>query len=159
MIGFIYKLTDNSNRVYYGSTIQPLNNRLWQHKDISNTCRSKIMDKDTMKLECLEQYYFDTDMDYKAHLIKRERYYIKNNKCINKKIPGRTMKEYEKDNMEKIKQTKKQYRFDNKEKIKENYEKNKEKYKEKFTCDCGSIIRKYDKSSHYKTKKHQRFIG
>ena len=69
------------------------------------------------------------------------------------------MKEYEKDNMEKIKQTKKQYRFDNKEKIKENYEKNKEKYKEKFTCDCGSIIRKYDKSSHYKTKKHQRFIG
>lgn len=49
----------------------------------------------------------------------------------------------------------------NKRKIK--YEKNKEiiaeKTKEKITCECGSIIRKTDLSTHKKSIKHQNFIN
>jgi hypothetical protein len=45
---------------------------------------------------------------------------------------------------------------------KERYEKNKdrilEKQKEKFTCDCGSTLRKIDRTKHYKSKKHKSFI-
>jgi len=44
------------------------------------------------------------------------------------------------------------------EKRKKYYENNKEKYKEKITCDCGSTLRKIDRTKHYKSKKHKSFI-
>ena len=184
MIGIIYKLTDNTDRVYYGSTTQVITRRLNQHK-ISNVCTSKIMDKDSMQIECLEQYYFDTDMDYKELLKKREAHYIRNFECINQVIPGRTEKEYRKEyhekNREQIKERKKEYHQKNREQIKEKKkewcEKNREQIKEKkkryfqenkekitdkrkkepFTCDCGSVVRKSDKSRHNRTKKHQAY--
>tara|TARA_R110001606_G_C15300751_1_gene642555 strand:- start:685 stop:1224 length:540 start_codon:yes stop_codon:yes gene_type:complete len=169
MIGFVYKLTDNSDKAYYGSTINPLKIRLCQHKTPRNHCISKNMHKDSMKIECLEQYYFDTDMDYKTFLIKRESYYIRNNECINKRIEDRTKKEYNKMWNDKNKEYMKQYNIDNrelkreyydqnKEKItlnkKEYYEKNKDKINEKFTCECGGKYTIKHKLTHSKTKKH-----
>ena len=182
MIGFIYKLTDNSNRVYYGSTIKSLKKRLCEHKTPRNTCNSKIMDRDSMHIECLEQYYFDTDMDYKELLIKRESFYIRNNECINKKIPGRTMKEFQTEYYEKNKEqlllkhkeykeknkaqillNSKEYYENHKEQKKEYFEKNKEsillRTKVKFTCDCGGKYTYHNKSKHNKTTKHQKFIN
>tara|TARA_R110000765_G_C18572470_1_gene565248 strand:+ start:37 stop:543 length:507 start_codon:yes stop_codon:yes gene_type:complete len=158
MIGMIYKLTDNSDKVYYGFTINPLKKRLSKHKGISNSCSSKMMDKDTMKIECLEQYYFDTDVDYKPFLKKREGYYIRNFECINKQIPDRTKKEYKEihiiNDKEKYEKNKEQILLQKK----QYYEKIKEqislKRKEKFTCECGSFIRKSDKTRHLKSKKH-----
>ena len=44
-----------------------------------------------------------------------------------------------------------QYYKDHKEEISK-------KRKEKYTCDCGSTIRKYDKTTHMKSKKHQDYI-
>ena len=38
----------------------------------------------------------------KAELKARERYYIENNECVNKHIPGRTKKEYYDSNRDKI---------------------------------------------------------
>ena len=60
----------------------------------------------------------------------------------------------------------KKYCEKNKEKIakkdKERYDKIKdellEKRKEKYTCNCGSILRKSDKSQHEKTIKHQNYL-
>ena len=75
----------------------------------------------------------------------------------------------------------KEYHAENREKMLEkgkiNWEKNKNKYnekrkikyeniknellekrKEKYTCDCGSTLRKSDKSTHERSQKHQLFI-
>ena len=156
MIGFIYKLTDNSDKVYYGSTIKSLYYRLIRHKSQSNGCRSNLMDRDNMKIECIEEFNHHLDFILKELLTKRESYYIRNNECINHRIPGRIMKEYQTEWYEK-----------NKEEIllgqKEYYEKNKEqillKQKEKFNCECGGKYTHNHKSRHFKTTKHQKFIN
>ena len=118
MIAIIYKLTDDNGLVYYGSTIRELSVRLYGHKGYSNNC-SKFMNSETMVIESLEQYYFDEDTYNKKFVLQREAYYIKNNKCINKIVPDRTRKEYNKE-----------YRLKKKEelnlKAKEYYETNKE---------------------------------
>ena len=65
------------------------------------------------------------------------------------------IKEYHKknyvENKDKINKNNKKYYDDNKEKIKE---KIKEKLSEKITCECGSIVSKYNMSRHRKTLKH-----
>ena len=71
----------------------------------------------------------------------RERYYIEKYQkeglnIVNKNIPGRTKKQYQEDNKEKIKQYTKELNIKNKETIikqkKEYYLKNKELYKKRF---------------------------
>ena len=57
------------------------------------------------------------------------------------------MKEYRKENKEKISENKKQYRV-----------KNKEKINETITCVCGSCYRKATKSKHERTNKHQSYL-
>jgi len=34
-----------------------------------------------------------------------------------------------------------------------------EKHKEKYTCECGSVLRKSDKSTHNQTKKHIKYLA
>jgi len=69
----------------------------------------------------------------------------------------------ETDLVERGKKFSKEYYEANKEKIlekkKEHYEANKEKISEKYTCDCGSIIQKQEKSRHEKSKKHLKFLN
>ena len=112
----------------------------------------------------------------------REAHYIRNFECVNKCIPNRTNKEYYEDNKVKIAEKAKVYREVNKDKLlkygKEYHEVNKERinehYKEyyqnnkeqileqqkiKYTCPCGSCIRKSDKSKHERTNKHITFIN
>ena len=52
----------------------------------------------TAKIELVEEISCDT----KKELLARERHYIENNTCVNKVIPGRTYKEWRKDNREEI---------------------------------------------------------
>ena len=114
----IYKLVnDELNLTYYGSTCTALHKRLYQHKHKSNRCSSKIMfESGEVKIYLVELF----PTENKILLTQRERYYIENNDCINKKIPNRTKKEYDKE-----------YYIDNKEKFrvknKNNYENNKDK--------------------------------
>tara|TARA_R110002073_G_C9049135_1_gene543729 strand:+ start:49 stop:537 length:489 start_codon:yes stop_codon:yes gene_type:complete len=158
-IAIIYKLTDNSNKVYYGHTTNTLKNRLSQHKANNNKTSSKIMDSNSMKIECLEQYVYDINlryMDYKDFLIKKESYYVKNFECINKKIPGRTMKECSKlwveNNREDYYLKQKIYREKNKKQLAI-------KASVKYNCDCGGTYKHKHKSQHIKSIKHQKFIN
>ena len=141
----VYKLTCNeTGLVYYGSTRETLNKRLSKHKNnykryLEGTekdyCTSyEVLKNNNYKIELLET------CDDVYHMIKRETYYFDNFECVNKRrpdVPGRTRKEWREANKEKIS----------------------EKRKEKYTCACGSILRKADKARHERTKKHQEFIN
>lgn len=181
--GKIYKITcDENDLIYYGSTTRKLNHRLANHKinykrflegKRSNVSSFDIVKYDSCKIELVEDY----SCNDKHELALRERYYIENNECCNKQIPGRTHNEYMRmyrsnpKNKEKIRQQEKKCKEKNKEKNrpkklisnKKYYENNKknilEKQKiEKYTCDCGSNIRKCAKSEHEKSDKHKYFI-
>ena len=159
-IGYIYSLTCcNRYLVYYGSTTRPLNERLASHKhDVyrNRNVSSKILfEWGDVKINMIEEIEYEDKKD----LIDREAYYIRNLKCVNKRIPNRTKKEYYCDNKEKIKEYFKQNKKDHNKKKKEYYQKNKDKIKErkkeKITCDCGSELRKVDITRHKKTQKHK----
>jgi hypothetical protein len=137
--GKIYKIVCNeTNEVYYGSTIESLTDRIRKHNDKS--CRSRqIISRNNYYYKLIEDY----SCNNKYELNTRERWYIENNNCINKTIPTRTRKEYRQVNKDKKKIIDKIY-----------YENNKEKYKEKITCNiCGSITTKHNIKKHQQTKK------
>tara|TARA_R110000787_G_scaffold258125_1_gene363307 strand:+ start:69 stop:620 length:552 start_codon:yes stop_codon:yes gene_type:complete len=172
--GKIYKLWSpqgTNEEVYYGSTCDELRFRKNGHKQKSNYCSSKILFEkyDDVRIELVEDY----PCNNKQELNKKEGEYIRENKCLNKYISGRTLKEYRQDNKEKIQE----YHKNNKEKIqeyhkiwrenntevkkdynKEYYENNKEcllnKYKKKVTCECGFILNKNNIKRHQKSSKH-----
>lgn len=162
--GIIYKIF-NDNNCYYGSTTESLSNRLCKHLSMykryqqgkDNYVSSYIIfDEGNYKIEKVEDYPCKTEKE----LLLREGYYIRNNECVNKKIAGRTKNEYNKlwksQNKEKVKISKKKS-------DKKYYENNKknilEKQKtEKYTCICGSFIRKCAKSEHDKSEKHKYFV-
>jgi len=163
----IYKLTcDNPELVYYGSTTQRLSDRLSGHKKnwkYGKTCKSRLLfDVGNVKIELLEK----CPCNDKEELNAIETEWIRQNPCVNKCIPGRTMKEYLEDNKEKLREQRKKYRELNKEVIREkkkeyyidNKEKIREKNKEKITCQCGSIVRKSDLKRHMRTQKHIRCL-
>ena len=179
-------LTDD---VYIGSTIETLAKRLfnhkryykqWLNKKTNYTSSYKIIEKDfeNCYIELVENY----PCNNKNELCRREGEIIRNTTCINKNIAGRTQKEWGNDNKEILAEKRKQYSDNNKQIIAEKQKKyneehketiveykkqyrenNKqiiaEKAKEKYTCECGSTIRKNDKSQHEKTKKHQSFVN
>ena len=164
----IYQIKDNSNnKVYIGSTCDSLNHRLSLHKShykrflkgLCNNIKSfEIIKNNDFKIELLEKCQITT----KEELLERERYYIQNNECLNKYIPGRTDKQYKIDNKEKIIIKNKQYYIDNKEKFKQNdkeyREANKDKLNEKFDCECGGKYIYSHKANHIKTAKHQKTL-
>ena len=180
--GKIYKLWSpqgTEDEIYYGSTINELRYRKQGHKYKSSLCKSKTLFEkyDDVRIELIEEYPCNS----KAELEKKEGEYIRNNKCLNKVIPDRTIKEWREDNKEKLTEYNKEYyennkqsileyhkkyNENNKEKLTEYRENNKEKiaeynkkyYKnktiEKVTCECGCIIRKDGLKDHKKTSKH-----
>jgi len=104
----IYKLVCNiTGKVYIGSTTRPLNYRLNQHlhdfkKGVKITS-SQIFEKANYNIILIENY----PCKNKKELHLREKYYINNNDCINKKNPiGRKLspKSYYEKNKEIIKQ-------------------------------------------------------
>ena len=127
--GKIYELVDlTTNNKYYGSTVQDLKMRKSGHvkkykgylnnKKNFYTTSFEIIKNNNYEIYLVENFPCNS----KSELEAREGYYIRNNKCVNKYIPGiidkkEYMKNYNK--LYKIKEKGKQYRIDNKEKIKE----------------------------------------
>ena len=140
--GKIYRLVCNITGLnYYGSTVQPLHKRKYEHKQnyelyMKNknkegnkyklTTSSKIIEGDNYDIILVE----DFPCENKKQLETRERYFIENNDCVNKIIPRRTIKEWYADNKEYKLKCMKEYRDMNKDKIKEYRDMNKDKIKE-----------------------------
>ena len=160
----IYKIVDNTNdNIYIGSTCKTLKTRLSVHKydykrflkGIFNNIKSfDILKNNDYKIELLE----DCEIKTKQELLARERFYIDDNECLNKNIPGRTDKQYYNDNKNKIDDYQKEYRETNKDKFKEYREANKDKANEKFDCECGGKYTHCGKSQHLKTTKHLNYL-
>tara|TARA_R110000782_G_scaffold243051_1_gene329592 strand:+ start:68 stop:604 length:537 start_codon:yes stop_codon:yes gene_type:complete len=146
--GKIYKLwspQSEEDEVYYGSTCDDLRFRKSKHKNNYNTCSSKILFEkyDDVRIELVEDY----PCNNKAELNKKEGEYIRENNCLNKRISGRTQKEYIEDNREKILEQKREYRENNKEKLIEWRENNREKILEQK--------REYDKKNKEQRKEYE----
>jgi hypothetical protein len=148
--GKIYKLwSPSKNIVYYGSTIETLSSRLSKHKYAYNAYKNDnnkgycisylVLEYEDYKMELVEEY----PCNNKSQLCKKEGEYQKNNECVNQKIAGRTKREWEKDNPDKVadwwknnpnkskeynktRRQKEGHKEKTKERSKEYYEKNKE---------------------------------
>tara|TARA_R110000772_G_C13146619_1_gene424542 strand:- start:30 stop:518 length:489 start_codon:yes stop_codon:yes gene_type:complete len=112
------------------------------HKESTENSRSKLLDKSKMKLHIIHRLYTQEEAD------ETESFYQLNFDCVNKKVTGRTDKEYNKShkkqkaeyyqkNKEKISAQRTINNKKNKEKIKKQtakyYQKNKEKIKSQAT--------------------------
>jgi hypothetical protein len=157
-LGKIYKIKCNvTGQIYIGSTCEKtLARRLAGHVKhykgylngkYHNVSSFKVLENGDYFIVLLESVNCENNDELKA----RERHYIENNVCVNKVIPGRTVKEYYEDNKEKIFKNMNEYYQANKEKISG-------KKKNKVTCECGAIICKDWKSKHLKTAKHIHYI-
>ena len=135
-IGYIYKICNkNSDKIYIGSTVKEIEERLIQHKHCykrylnnkySYNTSFEIINDQTCFVELLAEVYFDD----KHELHKKEKIFIQmySDICVNKNIPTRTIKEYCQDNKEKLKE----YREDNKDKTKEYFKEYWQENKEKI---------------------------
>ena len=108
----------NYDLIYYGSTCQPLANRIADHRQKykshtdgkrGKVCVFDIFDAfgvENCKIELVEDYPCET----KEQLLSREGHYIRNNDCVNKHQVGRTGAQYYLDNKEKIRERVKEYK-------------------------------------------------
>ena len=126
--GKIYKLiNDELGLTYYGSTATTLTKRLCGHKTKTNKCKSKLLfTGGAVEIFLVEEF----PCENKDQLNKRERFYIENNECVNKNIPGRTMKEWREVNKESIAEQNKEWFEANKEQMKEYNKEYREAHKE-----------------------------
>jgi len=174
----IYILKSNqTDKVYVGSTTKTLNYRLSCHKCervryeaglVKKRTKSHNITKyDDVRIELLEEF----EAKDKGHILERERYYVKTtpNVC-NKCIPLRDKKEWDKDNKEHRQNYAKQYSEKNADKIKkdweEYYKKNSEKLKKRArdfyhnqktlthcdACDMDIVSSNYKR--HCKSQRH-----
>ena len=157
---YLIKCRDSEIKEQYVGSTNNLKQRIYSHKSNCNNSNSKRYNLKVYKyirehggfddfvFEILEEIEFET----KKEKLSIERYYMEELKTtLNMDKTGRTKKEYNKANKEKIKEQSNQYYKANKEKIRE-YQ------KIKMTCECGSTFIKKEKSRHYKTHKHIKYI-
>ena len=124
--GKIYSIRSHqTDQIYIGSTTQPLCKRLYGHrqkyklyKNTGNCGRSymtsfEILQYDDHYIELIEECPCDT----RQQLCRREGQIIRASECVNKHIAGRTKKQYQQDNKDKICEYKKQYYQDNKDEL------------------------------------------
>ena len=165
----IYTIRSYENDdIYIGSTVEALSVRMSKHRsaykkyltgDPGYTSSFEILRYPTAYIELLEQY----PCKNKDQKHAREGFHIRKMDCVNKRIAGRTQRQYKIDNVETIKQYKKQYYIDNAETIRQRdrqYSKqyridNADALKKKTFCTvcCGRYTHE-NKARHLKSKKH-----
>jgi adenylate kinase family enzyme len=164
--GKIYKIIDTGYKnCYYGSTVESLSKRMSHHrKDYASFKDHKaryvsvysMFDEHGLehcKIELVEEFPCDS----KEQLRQREGWYIQNNVCVNKKVAGRTEREYKEQNKDQILERKKVYREQNQDKIKEYRERTKGRRTELILCPiCNCNIQRCCLSKHERTIRHQK---
>ena len=91
--GKIYMIwSPHTEKIYVGSTTQSLSSRFSAHKGKTRCSSKEIMEFPETKIELIEEY----PCENKKELNKREGEVIRENKdkCVNKRIAGRTTKEF-----------------------------------------------------------------
>jgi hypothetical protein len=175
--GYIYKLWSKKDNklVYFGSTTRQVSKRIadhhydykkWRNGKYNFVSSFLIFETGDWDYMCMEHIDYEEPYELK----NRERYYIETFDCVNKYIPNRSHKEYNKEyydnNKELFKKKAKKYYDNNKEHhaeiTKEYYEVNKqkiaEKKAEKVKCDCGCVVNRSSLSKHKKTQKHLKWL-
>jgi hypothetical protein len=163
--GKIYKIECyTTGLVYIGSTIQSLIQRLQSHRwDYNRYLNGKIhfitsfdvLENDNYNIVLLEEY----PCENKEQLHAKEAEYIRNNECVNKRIPNRSWKERYSNNKEQILERQKQYYTNNKEQISERQKKyyidNKEHYKQYYN-DNKERVKQYQHRNKDQIKERKR---
>ena len=134
--GKIYSIRSyHTDEIYIGSTVNTLSRRMTQHRCDYKTGKKLTSSGEILKygdayIELLSLYPCNS----KDELEREEGSIIRTMNCVNKRIEGRTQKEYYLDNKDKIKEYQKEYRIDNIDKMKlqkKEYDiKNKDKIKQ-----------------------------
>jgi len=162
----IYKIIDiGYNKMYIGSTCQPLYKRLSKHKSSykqwKNGKETKITSFDLFdefgiencKIELIEE----CPCENKEQLLKKEGEHIKNNICVNRIIVGRTRQEYNELNKKKNKDYNEIHKEHIKEQHKEYYEVNKQKILEQqkeYQQNNKQKLAEYNKKYRESNKEH-----
>ena len=183
----VYKIwSTQGDKIYIGSTTkQYLSQRMDNHRseykrwkqDMCAFVSSYLIFEEYGLENCFIELLEAKECISKDELLQLEGKYIRELVCENKRIAGRTKKEYLEDNKERIKQYHednkeklleyhKQYRTDNKGKIsdvnKQYHELHKDsihqRNNEKYNCDCGGKYTRSGKAQHLKSIKHCQFI-
>lgn len=181
--GKIYKIvSENTDKVYYGSTCNILSKRLSQHRKnykcylngkYNFVSSFNVIEHGNAKIYLVEEFPCNNKME----LEKRERYHIEHNECVNMIIPSRSRKEWVKDNKTHLKEYHKKWRDGNTEykekrnvynrerrkdpKVKQReYElaKANKKANELIECGCGNTYKHNKRARHLKTKIHMKFV-
>ena len=187
--GKIYKIiSEQTDRIYIGSTCVTLSQRLAQHKQDINRRKCKISSEEILKFNDAKIVLIELfPCNSKEELLAREQYYLDmfktiktnnyNAKGINKNRDKELREKYRQQDPDKYKEKSKKYYQNNKEKEslrkKQAYQQNKAniiekqiKYRKenkevitsKIECICGGHYQKCHKSSHMKTQKHIHFL-
>ena len=147
--GKIYQILNTVNDdVYVGSTTQPLCKRLYKHKADAKVRDCNIhksireIGEDNFYIELIETCPCNSREELRA----REGYYIRARGTLNKKIEGRTQREWVTENKEHIREQKQQYYKDNIEHKKQYYEDHKqhiiEQHKQHYEENKESILQR-----------------
>ncbi len=138
--------------IYIGSTVQTLKQRLREHK-----CKyKKFVDGEyhyITSFDCImnENYIIklieNCKCDSRKMLEKREGYWQKKIKCVNKFIMGYDEKQYLIDNKIMMSINRKRY-----------YDKNKTILNSAIECECGSSHAYGGRYRHWRTKKHNKYF-
>ena len=147
--------------IYVGSTIQDLKKRMNSHLSMMKThphitlyTKMNLLGSNNFYIELIKECPCQSSEE----LRKIEGNYIKEIATLNKRIAGRCMKDYFKDNKEQHKINMKQYYIKNKEariKYAKDYQKNNVV---NYMCPCGGKYSTYQQQNHEQTKKHKRYL-
>lgn len=151
----IYKIINNvDDKIYIGSTTQPLYKRINDHRkryrrpELTQYTSKILFDNygiENCKIILIDEFEYVN----KEHQNKIEREHIDMFKkvCVNKYMPFKTIDE--------IKQDRKMY-------SQTKYAKHKDtilaEKKKPYTCECGSVIHSGYKYRHFKSSKHLEYI-
>ena len=157
----VYKIwSPNGDKIYIGSTTKILLcQRMTAHREDFKRWKAgnfHSVSSFTLFIEygvenCFIELIEAKECNSKDELHKLEGKYIRELNCVNKVVPGRTKKEYYKDNLEHIVEYNNKWREENKEIIKT-------KKSTPLTCECGSIYRDHHRARHARSIKHKLFL-
>lgn len=156
--GKIYKIvSDKTDKMYYGSTCSPLSVRMGNHRRSYKSWKKgkarhvrayDIMEFGDARIVLVENYPCNNIEELEKG---REAHYIRNEECVNIRVPGRTPKQYQEDNKEKYKQ----YYIDNREKKMNYLAEYRKKNSEKIKNSCKKWRDKNKEEIRQKSKKYR----